>query len=99
METQLRHYLAGGRFEPFELTISPNLDTPHAFVTRDLTSTEVCYRLGDELLHIGRPEAAESYFLRAKKLAPGSPCPTKDWGCSPPGAGNPRWPCASSARR
>ena len=80
METQLRHYLARGRFEPVELTVSPNLDAPHAFITRGLTSTEVCYRLGDELLHIGRFEAAESYFMQAKKLAPGSPLPFEGLG-------------------
>jgi Flp pilus assembly protein TadD len=80
METQLRRYLERGRFESVELTVSPNLDTPRAFVTRGLTPTEVCYRLGDELLHIGRPEAAESYFMQAKKLAPGSPLPYEGLG-------------------
>jgi Flp pilus assembly protein TadD len=34
---------------------------------------EVCYRLGDELLHIGRLDAAQSYFMQAEKLAPTSP--------------------------
>ncbi|MGO8929341.1 MAG: DUF1570 domain-containing protein [Limisphaerales bacterium] len=80
MEAQLRHYLVRGKFEPVELTVSPNLDTPHAFVTRSLTTTEVCYRLGDELLHIGQLEAAESYFVQARKLAPGSPLPYEGLG-------------------
>jgi tetratricopeptide (TPR) repeat protein len=80
MEAQLRHYLERGKFEPVELTVSPNLDTPRAFVTRGLTPTEVCYRLGDELLHIGQLEAAESYFLQARKLAPGSPLPYEGLG-------------------
>jgi tetratricopeptide (TPR) repeat protein len=34
---------------------------------------EVCYRLGDELLHIDRLEAAQSYFLQAERLGPTSP--------------------------
>ena len=73
MEAELRHYLARGKFEPLELTLRASLDTPRSFVTRGLTPMEVCYRLGDELLHIGRLEAAQSYFLQAEKLAPTSP--------------------------
>jgi Flp pilus assembly protein TadD len=80
MEAQLRHYLARGKFEAAELSVSLDLDGPRAFVTRDLTPSEVCYRLGDELLHIGRLEAAESYFARAKTLAPGSPLPYEGLG-------------------
>ena len=80
MEAELRRYLARGKFEPLELTVSASLDTPRAFVTRSLTPTEVCYRLGDELLHIGRLEAAESYFVQARKLAPGSPLPYEGLG-------------------
>ncbi len=73
MEAELRRYLARGKFEPLELTVSTTLDTPRTFVTRGLTPTEVCYRLGDELLHIGRLEAAESYFRQSRQLAPASP--------------------------
>jgi Flp pilus assembly protein TadD len=80
MEAQLRHYLARGEFEPFVLTVSPNLDTPRSFVTRGLPPMEVCYRLGDELLHIGQFEAAESYFVQARKLAPQSPLPYEGLG-------------------
>jgi Flp pilus assembly protein TadD len=80
MEAQLRHYLARGKFEAAELSVGLDLDGPRAFVTRDLTPSEVCYRLGDELLHIGRLEAAESYFARAKTLAPGSPLPYEGLG-------------------
>ena len=80
MEAELRRYLARGQFEPLELTVSASLETPRAFATRNLTPTEVCYRLGDELLHIGRFEAAESYFVQARKLAPGSPLPYEGLG-------------------
>ena len=60
METELRSYLAAGRFKPLELALPATLESARAFATRGLTPTEVCYRLGDELLHIGRLEAAES---------------------------------------
>ena len=80
MEAELRRYLARGKFEPLELPLSANLETARSFVTRGLTSTEVCYRLGDELQHIGRLEAAESYFLQARKLAPKSPLPCEGLG-------------------
>jgi tetratricopeptide (TPR) repeat protein len=73
IEAELRLYLARGKFEPLELPLSASLATPRSFVTRGLTPMEVCYRLGDELLHIGRLDAAESYFVQAKKLAPASP--------------------------
>ena len=73
MEKELRGYLARGRFEPLELSLSADVATPRTFVTRGLTPMEVCYRLGEELLQIGRLDAAESYFLQAKKLAPASP--------------------------
>jgi Flp pilus assembly protein TadD len=73
MEVELRRYLERGKFAPLELAVSASLETPRAFATRGLTPTEVCYRLGDELLHIGQLDTAESYFLQARKLAPGSP--------------------------
>jgi tetratricopeptide (TPR) repeat protein len=73
MESELRAYLARGKFGSLELTLSASVETPRTFVTRGLTPMEVCYRLGDELLHIDRPEAAEAYFQQAKKLAPASP--------------------------
>ena len=80
MEAELRRYLAQGKFEPLELTLSASLVASRSFVTRSLTPTEVCYRLGDELLHIGQLEAAESYFLQSRKLAPASPLPYEGLG-------------------
>jgi tetratricopeptide (TPR) repeat protein len=80
MESELRAYLARGRFGSLELTLSASVETARAFVTRGLTPMEVCYRLGDELLHIGRLEAAESYFMEAKKLGPTSPLPYEGLG-------------------
>jgi tetratricopeptide (TPR) repeat protein len=80
MEAELRRYLSRGQFEPLELAVNASLTTSRAFATRGLTPTEVCYRLGDELLHIGQLDAAESYFLQARKLAPGSPLPYEGLG-------------------
>ena len=80
MESELRAYLARGKFGSLELTLSASVETARAFVTRGLTPMEVCYRLGDELLHIGRLEAAEAYFLQARKLGPTSPLPYEGLG-------------------
>jgi len=75
METELHHYLERGKFQALELSVRARLDLPQALLTRGLTPEEVCFRLGDELLHLGRLDAAESYFQRARKLAPASPLP------------------------
>ena len=99
MESELRAYLARGKFGSLELTLSANIETPRSFATRGLTPMEVYYRLGDELLHISRLEAAEAYFQQARKLAPPARCPTKAWACSPRGADSTRRPCVAFARR
>jgi tetratricopeptide (TPR) repeat protein len=80
LETELRRYLAQGKFQPLDLTVAANLATPHAMSTRTLTPTEVCFHLGDELLRIGRLDDAESYFAHALKLAPTSPLPYEGLG-------------------
>ena len=41
---------------------------------------EIYFRLGDELLRIDRPDAAETYFTQAQKLAPASPLPYEGLG-------------------
>ena len=80
MEAELRRYLTQGKFQPLDLTVAANLATPHAISTRHLTPAEVCFHLGDELLRIGRLDAAESYFSQALKLAPASPLPYEGLG-------------------
>ena len=80
MEAELRHYLAHGKLEPLELTLRASLATPSSFMPRSLTPMEVRYRLGDELLHIGRLDAAQSYFMEAEKLVSGSPLPYEGLG-------------------
>jgi tetratricopeptide (TPR) repeat protein len=47
---------------------------------RSLPSVEVCFRLGDELLRIGRSEEAKRYFARGAKIAPQSPLPSEGLG-------------------
>jgi tetratricopeptide (TPR) repeat protein len=73
MEAELRRYLETGKFQPLEFRVKTRLDTPRAMGTRGLTAEEVCFRLGDELLHVGQLDAAESYFSQAKRIAPASP--------------------------
>ena len=80
MEAELRRYLAQGKFQPLELTVSARLDAPRTLATRGLAPAEVCFRLGDELLHLDRPEAAESYFSQARNIAPASPVPYEGLG-------------------
>jgi tetratricopeptide (TPR) repeat protein len=80
MQAELGSYLARDKFTPLKLTLSASLEQRRTFVTRSLTPMEVCYRLGDELLHIGRLDAAESYFRQAEKLAPDSPLPYEGLG-------------------
>ena len=47
---------------------------------RNLTPVENYFRLGDELLRIGRLDDAEIYFTDAQKLAPASPLPYEGLG-------------------
>jgi len=80
METQLRRYLERGKFEPQPLAMRADLYAPRALATRGLAPVEVCFRLGNQLMRIGRPDTAESYFVRGQKLAPGSPLPYEGLG-------------------
>jgi len=80
IETELRRYLAQGKFQPLDLAVAANLAAPRGMAARGLAPAEVCFRLGDELLRIGRRDTAESYFLQARKLAPASPLPYEGLG-------------------
>jgi len=73
IQNELQRYLARGKLESLPLSLTLDLTVPQPLFTRPLGPVEVCFRLGDELLQINRPEMAESYFLRAEKLAPRSP--------------------------
>ena len=80
VESELRSYLARGRFAPIQLTFSENVALPKAISTWNLTPVENYFYLGDELLRIDRPDAAEKYFADAQKLAPASPLPYEGLG-------------------
>lgn len=80
MERQLQQYLARGRFSPIELALTAAASTPVTVTTTAVTPVETEFRLGDELMRIGRLDAAESYFSRAKRLAPASPLPYEGMG-------------------
>jgi tetratricopeptide (TPR) repeat protein len=80
VESELRHYLARGRFAPIQLTFPENVALSKVISTWNLTPVEVYFFLGDELLRIDRPDAAEKYFADAQKLAPASPLPYEGLG-------------------
>ena len=80
VESELRRYLARGQFAPIQLTLSENVALPKAINTWNLTPVEVYFCLGDELLRIDRPDAAEKFFTDAQKLAPASPLPYEGLG-------------------
>jgi tetratricopeptide (TPR) repeat protein len=73
MDAELRRYLAQGNFPSLDLLVQANVNGPRSIFWRALAPAEVSFHLGDELLRIGRLDAAEKYFARTKKLAPASP--------------------------
>jgi tetratricopeptide (TPR) repeat protein len=80
VETELRRYLKTGRLTPIELALKADISSPITLTTRPTTPVENYFRLGDELFRINRPDAAESYFKQAQKLAPASPLPYEGLG-------------------
>jgi len=73
MEKELQAYLQRGKFDTFSFSVQANLLAPQPLQWRRLTPAETCFRLGDELLRIGRLDTAEAYFLQSRKLSPESP--------------------------
>ena len=80
MESELRAYLAAGRFAPAEFNTGADLSGAQLMTTRMLAPVETCLRLGDQLMRIRRLDQAEAYFDQAKKLAPASPFPYEGLG-------------------
>jgi len=80
VETELRRYLKRGQFTPIELALPTGVSSPISLTTRSITPVEIYFRLGDELLRVDRPDAAELYFTQAQKLAPASPLPYEGLG-------------------
>lgn len=80
MEGLLHQYLAAGQFAPMALPLKSALSGA-VYVTRSaVTPVAVYFRLGDELMRIGREDTAQEYFDRAKRLAPKSPLPYEGLG-------------------
>ena len=80
MQAQLQRYWLRGRFQPINLAVSTNLSAPIPSQVRSVAPAEVCFRLGNELLLIGRLDDAEPDFLTAHELAPASPLPEEGLG-------------------
>jgi tetratricopeptide (TPR) repeat protein len=80
MEANLRRYLERGQFTPLQWALPMDLSSAKAVSTRVITPVETYFRLGDELLRIGRLDAAETYFKQGQKLAPASPLPCEGLG-------------------
>lgn len=80
MEKELQRYSTRTKLETLDLSVAADLGAARPLATRPLGPVEVCFRLGDELLRIGREEAAESYFHRGQKLGPRSPLPLEGLG-------------------
>jgi tetratricopeptide (TPR) repeat protein len=72
-ERELRRYLERGNLQSAQLVMRAELRSRPAMGMRALAPVEVCFRLGDQLLRIGRLDSAEAYFRQAQKLAPRSP--------------------------
>lgn len=73
VEKELARYSQQGHFGSLALAVRTSLLKSQPMATRAVGSAETCFRLGDELLRVGREAEAESYFSRAGKLAPASP--------------------------
>jgi tetratricopeptide (TPR) repeat protein len=80
MERQLHDYLQRGQFRPLVMSVAADLSAPQPMATRGLAPPEVYFRLGVQLLRVGRPEAAQELFERGREIAPASPFPFEGLG-------------------
>lgn len=80
VEAELRRYLARQQFQPIAYVVPVDLSAPRQVATRPIGQTETCFRLGNELMRIGRLDDAEAQFNHAQKLAPQSPLPDEGLG-------------------
>jgi tetratricopeptide (TPR) repeat protein len=80
MEKELQHYLKQNNFTPIQIALPMDISAPKVMNTRYITPVETYFRLGDELLRIGRLDTAQSIFAQAQKLAPASPLPYEGLG-------------------
>jgi len=80
MEKELHRYLEQNNFAPIQIALPANISAPKVMTTRFITPVETYFRLGDELLRIGRLDGAQSIFAQAQQLAPASPLPYEGLG-------------------
>lgn len=80
LEKELRRYLENNSFTGISFSLPGNVGSPVGYTTRWLTPVETYFRLGDELLRIGRLDEAEKLFLAARQFAPASPLPYEGLG-------------------
>ena len=73
METELRSYLEKEKFASHDFSVKADLLAPRALATRHLTKAETCFRLGNQLLRVGRFDTADEYFSRIHTLDAKSP--------------------------
>ena len=99
MESQLSRYLLRGQFRPINLLVSTNLSAVIASNVRTVAPAEADFRLGDELLEIGRLDDAEPHFLMAREQAPASPLPEEGLGLLAARRGQTEVACAEFASR
>ena len=79
-ETQLQKYLAREKLDSVTLAVRSDLMPRAGMAFRIVAPVEVCFRLGDLLLRINRPDTAAQYFQEAQKLAPRSPLAAEGMG-------------------
>ena len=72
IEKELARYREQNHFESLGLAVRANLLTAQPMITRGISPAEVSFRLGDELLRMGRTEQSETFFAKAASLAPES---------------------------
>jgi len=80
IEASLRAYLARNQFTPIQLNLPGAIGLSAAPAVRRLTPVENYFRLGDQLLRIGRFDTAAQFFNDGKQLAPASPLPYEGLG-------------------
>ena len=92
MEPVLRPYLERGQFPPLAFSMSERGFDSAVMVStlRDDARAQVYYRLGDELLRIGRHRVMRKPISTQAKALAGRrvPCPMKVWACWPHAGSN-----------
>ena len=80
LEKELHRYLETKSFTGISFVLPDNINAPKNLTTRALTPVEIYFRLGDELLRVGRLDEAEKLFTAAQAFAPASPLPYEGLG-------------------